>query len=107
MPVTIPPTGKPEHIGDLIQFVLTFTPPPSDPSGLVTAAQIIVERPNGTTMTVTAATQITPNVWRFVAPERCLTFGQYIVRANATAGMVRSLEFAVNISRSQITTPLP
>lgn len=97
---------QPTVVGDLIQLVVTYTPPAFDPTAKVTAASMLTRSPSGIETTVVGAEQTT-NVWRFISATRITEPGTWTVRVNANAGLVDSIEFALPIATSAFTHPLP
>jgi hypothetical protein len=97
---------KPTLIGDLIELIVTYTPPIGDPTGKVTAAAMLVRTPAGDETTV-PGTELEDNVWRFVSADRITVAGDWFVRINANAGLIDSIEFRLPIRPSQFDDPLP
>ena len=97
--------AQPTEIGDLIQLVVTYTPPAHDPTGKVTAAEMLVLSPSGVETTVTGVEE-SENVWLFIAADRIDEAGRWTVRVNANAGLIDSLELPLRIARSPFDEPL-
>jgi nitrogen fixation protein FixH len=97
---------KPSTVGDLIEFIVTYTPPIGDPTGKVTAATMLIKDPAGTE-TSAPGLELSDNVWRFVASERIDAPGDWYVRVNANAGLIDSIELHLSIRPSEFATPLP
>lgn len=97
---------QPNVVGDLIQLVVTYKPPPQDPTAKVTAASMMTLSPSGIE-TTTPGVEQTENVWRFIAPTRINEAGTWVIRVNANAGLIDSIEFALPIASSAFAQPLP
>lgn len=99
-------TLKPTVVGDLIELIVTYTPPADNPTGKVTEAVMLTKSPTGSE-TVTAGIELDDNIWRFIATTRITEPGDWFVRVNANVGLIDSIEFRLPIRPSEFTTPLP
>lgn len=101
-------SNKPTVIGDLIDVIVTYTPPTGAvPGTKVIAAQMLVLDPAGQAAAPVSGTELSANVWRFTAAARITTDGDWTVRINANAGLIDSIETHLQILPSRFTTPLP
>lgn len=95
----------PAVVGDLIDLTVTYRPPTGSVAS-VSAAELITRSPAGVEVR-TPGTQLSTNVWRFTSPTRINEAGLWVVRVNANAGLIDSLEFVLDIARSRYDVPVP
>lgn len=96
---------EPTEVGDLIELEVTYVPA-DGVTATVSDADMLIRSPSGVEITV-AGIEVSSNLWRFIAPDRIDESGDWIVRINANAGMIDSVEFKLPIQRSRFSDPLP
>lgn len=100
--------AKPEAVGDLPAFRITFTPPDAAPTAVAGNVHVLVRKNDGTEFDDTAGlTQVSPNVFDYVATERIDQSGNWYWRVNSNTGLIDSQEIAVSIRFAAFTAPLP
>lgn len=95
----------PSDVGDLIELTVQFVPPRGS-TAVCTAAHMIVKSPSGV-ITDVAGEELSPNLWHFQAAARINEHGRWIVRINANAGIIDSIEFPLDIAPSHFSVPVP
>lgn len=96
--------NQPEEIGDLIELVVTWQAP-AGTNAVITAANMLTRDPAGAEVVV-SGDELSENTWHFIAAGPINLSGLWAVRINATAGMIDSFEFSLDIARSRFQAPL-
>lgn len=99
---------KPDAVGDLPAFTITFTPGATDPAAVAGGVQVIVRKPNGTETDDSAGVAASgTNVFVYTATTRIDQSGAWRWRINSNSGLIDSFEVGITIPRSAFVDPLP
>lgn len=92
----------PDRIGDLAQFLITFTAPSTAPGATVAAMTVDVVKPDGSVIDNDGVcSQVTPNVWSYVGTDPIDTAGRWTWVATATGALRDTRETEVVIPPSR------
>lgn len=94
-------TGNiPDRVGDLPSFVVTFTPPATHPTAVVSGVVVSACKPDGTIIANDGTvTQVSPNVWSYTATNPIDTHGRWTWRVVTTTGPL------VDVCETEIVIP--
>lgn len=100
--------AKPESVGDLPAFQITFTPGENDPSAVAADVVLLVHKPDGTETDDSAGlTAAGTNVFNYKATTRIDVAGSWRWRWNSNSGLIDSGELGLTIGHSSFKVPLP
>lgn len=99
--------SKPDAVGDLPAFTITFSPGANDPGAVAGDVHVFVRKPDGTEAEDTGAVaQTAANVWAYTATARIDQAGPWRWRWNSNSGLIDSGETGLTIGQSSFAHPL-
>lgn len=100
--------SKPEAVGDLPAFRVTFTPPDAAPSAVAGDVHVLVHKNDGTEFDDTAGlSPVSTNVFDYIATHRIDQAGNWWWRVNSNTGLIDSHEIGLSIKFPAFGDPLP